>query len=234
MKKNPILEILINVIIPVVLLNHLSQEIDPRIALIVVLSIPFSYGLYTYIKSHNKNIFSIIGFINILLTGGLALITFEGLWFAIKEASIPAILGIVVLATRFSKRVAFSWIFYNPHALKIEVIEKRLEERNNTAKFQNHLKRCNDWFAVSFFISALLNFILARYIFTLIDPSLIELEKQRILNKQIADMTWMSQIFVFVPIMVFAICILWYFSSKGLKYIDLPFKDIDKILSKKT
>ncbi len=232
-QKNPILEILINVIIPVVLLHRLSKIIDPRIALVTALALPLGYGLYNYIKSHNKNIFSIFGFLNILLTGGLALITFEGIWFVVKETAVPALLGLIVILTRFTKRVAFSWIFYNSYVFDKKFVEKKLEERKNKVKFRTHLKRCNDLFAVSFFISALLNFLLAKNIFTALPSELSELKKQELLNMQIADMTWKSQIVIVVPLMIFGLLTLWYFISKTLKYIKLEYKDLNKILIKK-
>ena len=232
-QKNPILEIFINVLIPVILLNYLSKAIDPRIALVVALSVPLGYGVYTYIKSKHKNIFSIFGFVNILLTGGLALVTFEGMWFVVKETALPLLLGVVVLLTRFMKRTAFSWMFWNEYIFNTEFLEEKLEEKNNKLKFQKHLKVCNDLFGLSFFVSAILNFLLARNVFKALPEGLDNLKKQELLNEQIADMTWKSQIVIVVPLMVIGMLTLGYFIMKMLKHTGLEVKDIQKVVAKK-
>ena len=232
-QKNPILDLIVNIVLPVVLLNYLSKAINPTIALIIALSFPLGFGIYDYFKSHNKNIFSIFGFFNILLTGGLAIFEFEGFWFAVKEALIPLILGIVVLSTFFTKKTAFEWIFFNQHVFDIKTIEEKIKEYNTESYFQSCLKKCNILFSTSFFFSAVLNYFLAINIFTKIPPTLSEVERSVLLNEQIADMHWKSQFVIAVPLMIFTAFILWYFIHHLLKSIRLSFNDFNDILTKK-
>src|SRR5262249_11902828 len=109
--ENPLLNILINILLPVMVLNKGGKFLDPKMTLIRALTFTLVYGIQEYLRRGHKNYVSLLGAVNILLTGGLALMKLEGIWFACKEASLPLVLGILVLASRWSENPAAKMIF---------------------------------------------------------------------------------------------------------------------------
>ena len=98
--------LLFNVILPVVVLRQLGKRLGddgPVIALCVALAFPICYGLRDFSRRKKVNVFSVVGFIGILLTGGFALLKLGPEWFVWKEAGVPLLLGLVVLGSCATK-----------------------------------------------------------------------------------------------------------------------------------
>ena len=211
-QENPLINLLFNIILPVVILNQLTKRLGhdgPTIALIAALAFPIAYGVYDYIKNKRKNLLSILGIINTLFTGGFALLSLEGFWFAVKEAAFPLLMGFGVLYTAFTERPLMKIMVFESGLMDQERIETALAEHNTHTQFQQHLKKSTLFLTASFFISSLLNFVLARLIFTDINPQLSELEGASKLNDQIAQMTWLGFVVIALPLMFFMMFILW-------------------------
>ena len=69
----------------------------PLWGLLVALVFPIGYGIYDLIQRKKTNFLSILGFISVLCSGGLALAQVGGFWFAVKDALLPTIIGVAVL-----------------------------------------------------------------------------------------------------------------------------------------
>lgn len=203
-QENPFLNLLINIFLPVVILNKGNNYLDPRWTLVVALAFPLVYGVQDYLRRRHKNYVSLLGVVNILLTGGLAMMNLEGIWFAVKEASLPLLLGFMVLGSAWTSNPAARMMFCNPQILHMEMIEERLTSSGRNSEFSALLKRTTLWLSISFFISALLNFILAIWIFKEIDPALESAVREQVLNEQIAKMTWMGFAVIALPLMIFS------------------------------
>src|SRR5205809_4148674 len=98
-QENPLINILCNIVVPTVVLINFSTErwLGPLWGLIVALVFPISYGIYDLITRRKKNFLSMLGIISVLLSGGLALAKVGGMWFAVKDALLPTIIGVAVL-----------------------------------------------------------------------------------------------------------------------------------------
>ena len=228
--ENPFMSIIFNILLPVVLLNQLTKRLGengPTIALLVALFFPIAYALWDYHTRHHKNLISLLGVVNILLTGGLALLKLEGLWFAVKEAAFPLVLGVGVVASTFTSKPLMKVIIYNLHVLDMPKIDRCLQERGLRAGFDRHLRVSTHLFAASFFISSLLNFVLATHIFTDIDSALPELERSALLNSQIAQMTWLGFVVIALPLMGFSMGIMWHLLAGIRKLTGMT---VDEIL----
>ena len=223
---NPLLNILINIIIPVFILNKGGKYLDPQYTLIVALAFPIIYGAQDYIRRGHKNYVSLLGLLNIALTGGLALMNLSGAWFAVKEASLPLFLGLLVLGSAWTRNPAARMMFCNPQVMNMELIEKRLLELGKSLEFTWLLKRTTLWLSLSFFISAGLNFVLAVRIFKDIDPSLVAGEHSRILNEQIAQMTAMGFAVIALPLMIFSGILIYVFLKTLSKMIQQPIQSL--------
>lgn len=232
--ENPWINILFNIIIPVIILNQLTRRLDengPVIALVVALLFPLGYGIYDYLTRGKKNWLSLLGLVNVSFTGGMGLFQLEGIWFAIKEASFPALIGFAVYASAFTRNPLMKLMVTDTGALDMTRIRQRLAEFGNENAFTRHLRQSTKLLAISFAISSLLNFIIAMRVFTEIDTRLPELERQAILNEQIADMTWLGFAFIALPLMVFTLGVMWYLMSGIRKLTDLRLEEIMMIES---
>ena len=223
------LNLILDIILPVMILNKLSPHLGekgPLYALILAISLPLGHGLYDLIKDKKINWISLLGLLNVLLTGGFALLKLEGFWFAVKEASFPALIGIFVFFSSFSKKPLFSFFLNQPGLFSMELIEQRLEELNNKTGYNSLIKKCTLFFSGTFFISALLNFFLAIWIFKKIPVDLPDNEKAAMLNSQIADMTWMGYIVIALPLMVITSSLFYYCLRNLAKLTQLSLAEL--------
>jgi hypothetical protein len=225
-KENGLLNLLFNIVLPVLILNRFSKFIGPLNALILALAFPLGYGAYDLIKRKKTNAFSILGLLNVLLTGGLAVMGLNGFWFAVKEAAFPTLVGLFVLGSAFTKRPFIETLFLNPSVMKVDLLEQRLKEHGKQQDFHLHMKSATIWLSLSFAFSAVLNFILARRIFINIDPSLTSEAQSLALNDQIAQMTTWSMAIIMVPSMIFLLGVFWYLMRGIKKHAGLSMEEL--------
>jgi hypothetical protein len=165
-QENMLINLLFNIVLPAIILSKLSPEnrLGPVYALIVGLSLPLGYGIYDLVTRKKWNFFSILGFISILLTGGLGLLKVDGIWFAVKEAAIPLLLGIAVICSLKTKYPLVRTFLYNDQIIDVDKVHRTLVLRDNENAFDKLLVSSTYVLAFSFLLSAILNFILARVI----------------------------------------------------------------------
>ena len=221
-KENPIYNILFNIILPVWILNKgpdfFSDENATIYSLILALAFPIAYGLKDYFRTKKANIVSIIGVLSVVLTGGLALLQLEGIYFAIKEAAVPFFIAIITLASIPYKKPLIYVFLFDLSLFDKELIQEKVDAVQGQKDFDALMNKTTVWLAGSFILSAVLNFIIAIWVFKDIDPSLEEVARRQILNEQIADMTWMGYVFIAFPLSFITLFIFWYI-SKTLKRI---------------
>jgi uncharacterized protein YqhQ len=109
--------------------------------------------------------------------------------------------------------------------VKLDLINEKLTENNRHEEFKQHLKVLTMWLAGSFFFSAVLNYGLAVNIFTDIPSTLSELERNTILNEQIAKMTWLSFLVIALPSLILTIGILWKLMKGVKEFTGLTFEE---------
>ena len=105
-RENLLYNLLFNIAIPSLLLAQASKpdRLGPVVGLIVALAFPLGYGIWDFAQRKQANFISILGFANVLLTGGLGLMEADLRWFAIKEAAVPTMIGLAVWASMFTSR----------------------------------------------------------------------------------------------------------------------------------
>jgi hypothetical protein len=226
-QENPLSNLVINIFLPVLILNQgakLSLPWAAEITLVVALLCPIGYGVWDWFTNHHRNYISLIGIVNVLFTGGLALLEVGPFWFVIKEAFFPALLGCAVLISGWwGDRPFFETLMRNSGALHLERLDAAVDAKGNHKKIRTLFRRCNHLFASSFFISSALNFWLASRVFLSIPKDLPDIQRKQLLNEQIAEMTWKGWLVIALPLMVFMFIIFWYFFShlKRLSGLDL-------------
>src|ERR1700733_8259580 len=103
--ENPLLSLIVNIALPVLILNKAAKYMGTHgalWALLLALSFPLVYGIHDYFTNHNKNYVSLLGVLDACLTGSLALFQLEGSWFALKDATLPYCLGAYVLISSYT------------------------------------------------------------------------------------------------------------------------------------
>jgi len=225
-QENGLLNILVNIIIPVLILDKLGSKIGSLPALLLALSFPIIYGIYDIIKFKKFNFISLLGLLNISITGSLALLNLGGIWFSIKEAAFPALIGLAIFFSAFTRKPFIETLFLNPQLINLNLVQEKLTLLNTQLPFQKHLKTCTLLFSLSFAFSAIGNFIIAVRIFIPIDQTLTAEAQNLILNEQIAEMTAKGAAILILPSMIFSGLVLWYLIAGIKKLTQLNIEQI--------
>jgi hypothetical protein len=220
-KDNQLVNLLCNIVIPIIILTKFSKEeyLGPVYGLIAALTLPLLYGLYELLIQKRKNFISILGFVGVLLSGAIGLLKFPPEWVAVKEASIPLIIGIVVLVSTKTSWQLVKKFIYNREFLDIDQIESRLTTDDSKAHLNKILMRANVYLSVSFFFSSFLNYALAKIIVHSM-PGTTQF------NEEIGRMTMLSFPVIAVPSVAIMIFIFWYLMSSLRKLTQLTSNEL--------
>ncbi|EIV1851833.1 VC0807 family protein [Vibrio vulnificus] len=167
-KSNPLVEILFNVFVPSFILMKFSGEehLGTALALVVALLFPIIYGGMDLIRNKKFNFISALGFVSVLLTGGIGLLELDTKWLALKEALIPGLIGLAVFGSTFTRYPLMQKMVLNDTVLNLDLITQRLKERGKTDAFERCLMSSNYLFASTFAFSSVMNYFLATWIVT--------------------------------------------------------------------
>jgi hypothetical protein len=203
-KENLLLNLVFNMVLPSLVLSKLSTEdrLGPAGGLVVALLFPLGYGVWDFVTRRKTNFISVIGFLSVLLTGGLGLLHVGGLGFAIKEAAVPAVIGLAVLISLKSKSPLVRTMLYNDQVIDVVRVEQALHARGSRPAFDRLLVSASCFLALSFLVSAALNFGLAQYLLKS-PPATAEF------NAELAKMNLLSWPVIVVPSMLMMVFSLW-------------------------
>ena len=203
-QENLLLNLVCNLVLPALVLSKLStpERLGPVYGLVVALAFPLAYGAWDYVQRRQANFISIIGFVSVLLTGGLGLFHVDGLWFAVKEAAVPTVIGIAVLVSLKTKKPLVHTMLYNPQVIDVPKVDAALDQRQNRSGFARLLVTSSYLLTISFILSAVLNFVLARYL--LKSPS-----GTPEFNAELAKMHLLSWPVIVLPSLAMTLFALW-------------------------
>jgi hypothetical protein len=222
-KENPFVSIAINILIPAFILFYLSNDeyLGSKIGFVVALSFPFFYGLYDFMQRRKINLIAALGLINVLLTGGIGLLEIDNHWLAVKEATIPALIGLAVLASVKTRYPLIKTLFYNDLIVDTAKVEHELEARSNKSAFDALVVRATMILSSSFLVSSVLNYILAKII-VVSAPGSAEY------NQELGKLTLMSYPVIVIPSMIVMGFAFWYLYKGIKKLTDLDAEAIFK------
>lgn len=217
-KPRPFIDLLVSIILPSFILMKFSgdQHLGAAGALITALAFPLCWGIFELVKYRKFNFIALLGLISVLLTGGIGLLQLDLKWLAIKEAAIPSIIGLGVLASTFTRYPLVKTMLFNPKIMDVEKIEEKLKENNSTAAFDSRMMKANYLFAGTFLFSAIMNYILAKSIVT--SPS-----GSAAFNEELGQLTLYSYPMIAIPSMIMMLAIFYYLwkTIHGLTGLDL-------------
>lgn len=216
-----LVNLLFNIVIPAIILSKFSGDdwLGAEWGIIVALAFPIGYGVKDYFRANKINFFSALGVFSVFMTGGISLLELDPKYIAYKEAGIPLLLGLAVIGSLKTPWPLIRTFLYSDLVLDIERIEKALEEFGNKIPFERALVKASWMLAASFFVSSILNYVLARFL--LVAPPGTEE-----FNAQLGKMTWMSYPVIFVPAMIILMGAFFYLFRQITKLTHLDLEDI--------
>jgi hypothetical protein len=222
-RENPFVSIAINIAIPAIVLMRFSGEdqLGPVWGLVVALAFPLAYGVVDFARRRTWNFVSVLGFVSVLLTGGIGLLKLDPKWIAVKEAAVPAIIGLAVVVSMRTRFPVVRTLLYNDKLIRVEQVDAALEAQGTRPDFERALVVASWLLAGSFFLSSLLNFALAKLIVKS-PPGTVEF------NAELGRMTALSYPVIVVPSMVIMMAALWYLFQSIRRLTRLELEQILK------
>jgi len=220
-----LLNLLCNIILPTLILTKLSGEdyLGIKFAIITALAFPLIYGLHDFITRGKLNFFSGLGVVSVALTGGISLLEMDAIYIAIKEASIPGVLGIAALLSLKTSHPLIHTLILNDKVFDVNRINQALDSNGGQQEFDRLLINASWILAGSFFLSSLLNYLLAIIILTA-EPGTV------MFNEQLGKMTALSFPVIALPAMAVMMGNIFYL-FQGIK--KLTGLDLEMIMKQK-
>ncbi|AYF44852.1 MULTISPECIES: VC0807 family protein [Halobacteriovorax] len=220
-KENPFINLICNVVIPSVILTKFSSEeyLGQVNALIIALAFPLIYGAWDFISQRKFNWIAAIGLISVLLTGGIGLFQLNKTWMIVKETALPLVIGLFVLASQFTKKPLVKTLI--EQIFDLEKIHQAMEEKNIKDDFDQKIYIAGFYFSCTFFLSAVLNYVLAVIVLKG-SPGSVEF------NESLGRMTALSFPVISIPTVIATGFIIFGLVNYIKKQTDLPLEAMVK------
>ena len=220
-KESLLANLLLNIIIPTLILSKLSSDeyLGTKLAIVVALAFPFAYGLKDLIGNGKVNFYSALGIVSIMLTGGIGLLELDAKYMAIKEAAIPGLLGLATVGSLYTRYPLVRTLVYNDTLFDLEKISAGLAFKNTEQAFERTLVVASWMIAGSFFVSSVLNYVLA--IVLLKSPP-----GTAAFNEELGKMTALSYPVIVIPSMIIFALALFYLLRRLSKLTGLSFEEM--------
>lgn len=196
-KENLLLNLAFNIVIPALILSKLSNEqyLGITLGLVVALAFPFFYGILDFFQRDKINIFSILGIVSTLLTGGISLLKLGPEYIAIKEAAIPGLIGIIVFISTWTPYPLVGKLILNDAIFNLEKLNHDIAKLNVEQELKRILRNCSFLVTLSFAFSSMMNYLLAVWV-VVSDPGTVAY------NEELGKMTALSYPVIALPSMV--------------------------------
>ncbi len=183
-----------------------ADRLGPFWALMVAMLLPLGWGIYCWVTKAGLNFFSIVGLVAVIITGGLGLLNLSAFWFAIKEVSVPVLIGLAFpLSHRWGPKPLVVAMLMQPHLINEPVLRASLDTDEKQAGYQHLLWRASLGLGFGMLLSAVLNFALAMYLLTGKQPG------SEAYVQAIGTLNWGGTIIISIPLMVIMMLVLMRF-----------------------
>lgn len=212
-----LLNVLLSVLAPVLVLDHCSMpgpepwQLGTTPAMILALSLPLGYGLWTFWQSRRIEPLTLFGLLGTILTGVVTIYANTGgaeairpdtpWWYAAKEAAIPLLLCGAVMVTARRQDSLLRVLLYSDSLFDITTIETKVAENGRQTAYDALLWRASLFLGLSLVVSAVGNFILSLCFLL---PVLEQPAAQQALeyNYAVGRMTWWGYLVIGIPLLI--------------------------------
>jgi hypothetical protein len=197
-QPHPLLDLLLTVVLPSAALEYLSaaDRLGPFWALVVASLLPLGLGVYCWVTKSGLNLFSVLGLVAVIVTGGLGLLKPPAFWFGIKEIAVPVLIGIAFpLSHRWGKPIISAMLFA-PHLINERALRAALDTPEKQASFERQLFQASLGLGIAMLGSAVINFALAMYLIGNKEPG------SEAYVKAIGTLNWSGTLIIGVPLLI--------------------------------
>lgn len=204
-RPRPMIDLLVSIIIPSAILMKLSgtEHLGASGALVAALAFPLGWGLLEFFKYKKFNFIALLGLVSVIFTGGIGLLKLDPQWLAVKEAAIPGLIGMAVLISTYTPYPLIRTLLYNPGIMDTEKIQQKLDQHGNNQMFESRLLKATYWLSATFLFSAVMNYVLAKWIVT--SPA-----GSAAFNEELGQMTLLSYPVIAIPSMIMMMAIFYF------------------------
>jgi hypothetical protein len=197
------LKLAITLVIPYLILTRLGgiTSLDPRLVLLFALAFPVAWMAAALARRVEIGITPAVGLISILLTAIIGTLANDPAWLAVKEASVPLVFGLAILASSRTSRPLVQLLV--DRVVDTTTVRAALATRNADDRWQRLMTRATLAWSGALLVSAALNFALARIVVT--SPAGTEA-----FNAELATMTALGLPVITLPMMVMMSATVWY------------------------
>lgn len=215
------IDLVVCIIIPTLILKKLSGEdmLGTNWALVAALSLPLGVAIWEFLSTKKISFVPALGFISILLTGGIGLLQLPKEYIAIKEALIPGVIAIATVLSTYTKYPLVRTFLYNDAMMETEKVAECLAKENKQDEFDQMMVKATWMLACSFILSSVLNYLLAKWI--VVSPSGTEA-----FNSELGTMSLYSYPVIVLPCMVITMFALYYVITNIKKLTGLGLEDL--------
>jgi hypothetical protein len=220
-KPSPWLELAVTIAIPALVLMQLSSasRLGPVGALLLALAFPLAYGGWELLRQRKLNLMASIGVVSTLLTGGIGLLALDPQWLAVKEAAVPGAIGLAVLVSARTRWPLIRMLVYSPQLVDVARVDAQLAARGTTAAFETRLRNGTLLLAGTFFFSALMNYLLARWVVT--SPAGTEA-----FNAELGRMTLLGYPIIVIPSLLMMAGVMYYLARGAHRLTGLELEQM--------
>ena len=159
--------------------------------------------------------------VSTLLTGGIGLLALDPQWLAVKEAAVPGAIGLAVLISARTRHPLVRVLVFNRAIFDVDRVQHALRERGTEAAFDTRLRNGTLLLAGTFFFSALMNYLLARWVVT--SPAGTEA-----FNTELGRMTLLSYPVIAIPSLLMMVGVMFYLARGAQRLTGLELEQMLK------
>ena len=218
-RPNPLVEIAVTIVAPSLVLMYGTPHLGPVMALVVALAFPVAWGVREGLRRRKVNWLAVVGVFSTLLTGGIGLLQLPTAWLAVKEASVSALIGVVVAGSAWTGRPLIRALVFDTALVDTQRLDTRLAQRGTAAAFDAVLRRATLLMAGTFFFSAAANFVLTRAVVT--SPA-----GTPAFNAELGRLTLLSYPVIALPSMLMLAAVVWWLGRELKRLSGFGFSDL--------
>ncbi len=197
------ISLLFNIAIPFFILSKFAnaQYLGEVRGLLIALAFPAGYFVYEWVTRHKVSFIAILGFAGLLLKGAIGLLNLPREYVAYERFAVPALIGLAVLISTWTKWPLVNKMLYNRQVLDVDHIDAKVQERGEQKAFQKMFRNTSFLLAGSFFFSAVINYFVTSHLMGDLSISYPE---------ALANVIKWSLLIVTVPLMIIMVFIIFY------------------------
>lgn len=237
--KELLLNFGINILLPFIALSVISRDggkpwqLGPLVGMAVALAFPLIYGAQCFLRKGNANALSILGVVNILLTGWITWLAWRpnggvdenSMWlFAVKEGALPFLIGMAILASHPTRTPLVRLIIFNAHVFDVGQIESTVLAKGATKGFQRLLWQVSIALSVSFTALGALNYFLALHFLKAVNTAAPN--ARQLYNSAVAQQTVWAIVVIGIPLIVLMAALLIWLLKRLKQLTDISMRQL--------